>query len=548
MEKYIKNLYIRGYKRFEVFNIEFQKGLNILIGENSVGKSTVLEAINIVLNQYYFGGLNSEDQQKLNMKNVNTFFKKEKPLIKDLPEIEIEMELALDENIKNQAFYGLNYDLIPGNQKRDDKYGIKFKFSFDETYDNEFYKIDFSNKLNKVIPIEYYHAVWTTFSGQKYKRFMNPLKSILIDSSASRRDIYGNYARNLYKNIVSEEDQMKLSYNFSKSLKKTLSENKDILDMGEKRAFALDEQKSKLSNLIEIQENNISLSNMGKGEENIIKTSLSLNNKSELDLVMLEEPENHLSYSNTRMQIDKIQQKEENVSQIIATTHESMIINQLNLLKAIWIKETKGQSLKDLPIEDALYFEKADNFDILRYVLGNRIILVEGASEYILLPAIIKYALDKNLDKNKISIISMRGIHYTHFESLSEIVNKKTLVLTDNDGDKSRVQNTGHINKAHIKDEVFKVNMPKDVDEFTFEVTLYHNNKELCEQIIREITKGELRNTTYKQHENLPIALAAMLARKTEFSLKLAEKIKEGVPFETPQYIEEGIKWLVPSN
>ena len=145
MEKYIKNLYIRGYKRFEVFNIEFQKGLNILIGENSVGKSTVLEAINIVLNQYYFGGLNSEDQQKLNMKNVNTFFKKEKPLIKDLPEIEIEIELALDENIKNQAFYGLNYDLIPGNQKGDDKYGIKFKFSFDETYDNEFYQIDFSN-------------------------------------------------------------------------------------------------------------------------------------------------------------------------------------------------------------------------------------------------------------------------------------------------------------------------------------------------------------------------------------------------------------------
>lgn len=279
---------------------------------------------------------------------------------------------------------------------------------------------------------------------------------------------------------------------------------------------------------------------MGKGEENILKTSLSLQKKVNLDLVMLEEPENHLSYSNTRKQIDKIQEKEKNVSQIIATTHESMIINKLNLMKAIWIKENEGQSLKDLPKDDALYFEKADNFDILRYVLGNRIILVEGASEYILLPAIIKYALNKDMDENKISIISMRGIHYSHFKNLSKIVNKKTLVLTDNDGDMTRVRNI-----KLISNKAFQVNMPKDISEFTFEVTLYNNNKDLCEQIIRKITKGKLRNTTYKQHENLPNTLAAMLTRKTEFALKLAEKIKGMAEFRTPKYIEEGIKWLL---
>lgn len=134
----------------------------------------------------------------------------------------------------------------------------------------------------------------------------------------------------------------------------------------------------------------------------------------------------------------------------------------------------------------------------------------------------------------------MRGIHYNHFKSLSKIVNKKTLVLTDNDGDVTRVQNINNINN-----EVFKVNMPKDIDEFTFEVTLYNNNKELCEQIIKEITKGKLRNTRYKQHKDLPNTLAAMLTRKTEFALKLAEKIKGKVEFRTPEYIEEGITWLL---
>ncbi len=64
MRPYIKNLCISGYKRFKDFSIKFQPELNILIGENSVGKSTILEAINIVLNQFYFGENNEGFQQQ----------------------------------------------------------------------------------------------------------------------------------------------------------------------------------------------------------------------------------------------------------------------------------------------------------------------------------------------------------------------------------------------------------------------------------------------------------------------------------------------------
>ncbi len=48
---YIKKLYIDGLKRFEHFEIEFNERLSILVGENEAGKSTILEAIRIVLNQ-----------------------------------------------------------------------------------------------------------------------------------------------------------------------------------------------------------------------------------------------------------------------------------------------------------------------------------------------------------------------------------------------------------------------------------------------------------------------------------------------------------------
>ena len=46
---YIKNLTIQGLKKFENFYIEFDKNVNIIIGENESGKSTILEAINICI-------------------------------------------------------------------------------------------------------------------------------------------------------------------------------------------------------------------------------------------------------------------------------------------------------------------------------------------------------------------------------------------------------------------------------------------------------------------------------------------------------------------
>ena len=46
----VKTLYIDGLKRFEHFKIEFNEHLSILVGENEAGKSTILEAVRIVLN------------------------------------------------------------------------------------------------------------------------------------------------------------------------------------------------------------------------------------------------------------------------------------------------------------------------------------------------------------------------------------------------------------------------------------------------------------------------------------------------------------------
>jgi predicted ATP-dependent endonuclease of OLD family len=46
---YLKRLKLKNYRLFEDVDISFQHGMNVLIGKNSTGKSTVLEAVHFLL-------------------------------------------------------------------------------------------------------------------------------------------------------------------------------------------------------------------------------------------------------------------------------------------------------------------------------------------------------------------------------------------------------------------------------------------------------------------------------------------------------------------
>lgn len=48
---YIKQIHIEGFKKFDSIDVRFNPHMNILVGENEAGKSTILEAIRVVLNQ-----------------------------------------------------------------------------------------------------------------------------------------------------------------------------------------------------------------------------------------------------------------------------------------------------------------------------------------------------------------------------------------------------------------------------------------------------------------------------------------------------------------
>lgn len=107
---YIKTLHIEGFKKFSTLDVQLNEHMNIFVGENEAGKSTILEAIKIVINQQYRNSDKSILKELFNTQMVQTFLAN--PSVQSLPCILIELELILDAKHENaEYFYGEVYPL-----------------------------------------------------------------------------------------------------------------------------------------------------------------------------------------------------------------------------------------------------------------------------------------------------------------------------------------------------------------------------------------------------------------------------------------------------
>ncbi len=79
---------------------------------------------------------------------------------------------------------------------------------------------------------------------------------------------------------------------------------------------------------------------MGSATESFVKTELAIN-QSDARLILLEEPENHLSFTQSRLLVDQIKKFVQNSGQLIVTTHESLLVTRLNLRNLIWLSGKK---------------------------------------------------------------------------------------------------------------------------------------------------------------------------------------------------------------
>ena len=241
--KNIEYLKIRGLKKFEYLNVNFNEHMNILVGENEAGKSTILEAINIVLNQKYHSTDKAILKDLFNIEQVQRFFKS--PSIDLLPQITIEISLNLDPKAANtEYFYGeVNFD-------KTEKYGIVFECKLDKELESLV-----ENDINKgIIPYEYYNLSWKTFSGLPYKMVKRPLEFLTVDiSDTNGNNTFNYFNRNLFNSKYDDQVKLGIKHDLRKKLNNIFDDLK-LEKLDENRKFGINDKKFVLESILSIYE------------------------------------------------------------------------------------------------------------------------------------------------------------------------------------------------------------------------------------------------------------------------------------------------------
>jgi putative ATP-dependent endonuclease of OLD family len=539
----IKKVYIENFKSFPKLELDLNSGINILVGNNEAGKSTILEAIHLSLTGLLNGKYLKNDltEYLFNVECIQEYLLNPETL----PYILIEIFF---EDGKYPLFEGtLNYE------KKDKESGISFKIAFDEKYQNEYNELLKDKDNIKTLPIEYYEIYWSSFSRDSITSRSIPIKSAFIDSSSNRFQNGSDvYLSRIIRENLDENDLVKISQAHRK-MRDAFMEDESIQTINSKVKTHSTLTTKELALSVELVSKNawesslmtyfddIPFHYIGKGEQCIIKTDLALSHRKskESNLLLIEEPENHLSHTKLNALINKIKTRNEN-KQIIISTHSSFVANKLGLEHLIFLHDKQTTRLNQLSSDTQRFFEKIAGYDTLRLILCKKAILVEGDSDELVIQK--AYMLQNNGKlpiEDEIDVISV-GIAFKRFLEIAEKINKEVVVVTDSDGDIEAV-NTKYENylgtntKPNIK---ICFDSTVDIGNLTIGTKPYNYNT-LEPKILKSNSLSKLNiifGTSYATEDELR---KYMKSNKTECALKIFDTQEEIV---FPDYIMEAIK------
>lgn len=545
---HIEKIIVENFKCFKgQFPLELNKGLNILVGDNEAGKSTILEAIHLALSGWIHGKfLGAEFSESLfNNKIVKEYLESLKTQEKlPPPYILIEIFFNIDDESLKALFEG-NYNST--NQKA---CGIQFKISFNEKFQPEYeILLNTGDEINS-LPIEYYEFSWSSFArDDRLTPKTIPFKSALIDSTNSRNQNGSDiYISRIIRDFLSDELKVKMSQahrrlkdSFAKEdvIKEINSELKQK-DISEKRVeLSVDlSTKTAWETSLTTYLDDIPFSFAGRGEQCLVKTRLALSHKKsqEANILLLEEPENHLSHSKLNKLIKYIKESHDE-KQIIISTHSSFVANKLGLENLILLdierlsgqrKETRIQLLEE---KTKQFFEKLSGYDTLRLILCRKAILVEGPSDELIVQK--AYLKEKNIlpIEDEVDVISV-GTSFLNFLEIAEKLKKTVAVVTDNDGDFDN-----KITKKYApynKTQTIKICADSNLKLPTLEPQIIEANKDQLDSLRKALN---ISKEKYPDEESIR---DYMKGHKTDCALKIFDS---DLDIKFPQYILDAINW-----
>lgn len=528
----ITSIIINNFRIFEAFNLNLNGDLNLLVGDNEAGKSTILEAIGLALTKRIGGKLIDYELSPyiFNKTVVDSYLQ----LLKEgknppLPRILI--ELYLSDIPALATLRGSN------NSQKVDAVGVRLEILFDDDYKEEYSKLCDDKSEKKVIPAEYYKVNWFSFANNAITARSLPLTLFHIDATAIRlQSGTDHYIQNIISDGLQAKEKVALSVAYRR-LKEQFSSEQSIKDINKSLTKGAITEKS-LSIAIDISQRASWESNLvphldelpfhlvGKGEQTALKIMLALDRKAaDSDVILIEEPENHLSFSSMSKLISKIGDKCAG-KQIVIATHSAYVLNKLGIDKVQFLHGNKITSLAQLPLETQDYFKKLSGYDTLRLILAKKAILVEGPSDELIVQKAYKAKHAKLPIENGVDVINVRGLSFARFLDIAKELSKDVVVVTDNDGNYQRKVTEKYAPYTQVG--TIKICADNDNSAPTLEPQIVkHNTLAVLNKVM---------GTTFADKESLT---KHMTDNKTDCALKIFES-QEVVVF--PSYILNAVE------
>jgi len=471
---YISQIKIKNYRGFRDFSTNLKK-MTVVIGENDAGKTNFFSAISLPLSAN-----NIDYNQKrlvvsdINIQCIADFYKavinglSGSQLTSLIPRVSVTIDFSspVDEyerqilgrwlyDDNGQECYRIQYEFKP---KDDNDLIIAVSDLLKDIKDSE-------SARWFTLPLELYEYKIVSVNNGKDISFRD-LKRVRINTITAERDDFSesntmksnSLLTKLLVNTLNDRERNEINQayvNFFSSIEDTDSFDKIVNSMHDDDGFKniesfinkikcipnLPNLKNILSN-ITLQYGDNFLYQKGLGERNLIYIFILFayyrsNEKEHFNLCCIEEPEAHLSVNNLRLASDFIYKstaQNSSMLQTIVATHNPAVINKLKLSSVIAFSGDKAISLSDVSSQLLDYLRKRPNFDILKLLFANKIILVEGTTEEMLFNCF----MIKNQNLNNIEVISIGQKGYKTFLDVwlklnKDNPNKKIGVIRDFD-------------------------------------------------------------------------------------------------------------------
>ncbi|MGG5305639.1 hypothetical protein IGK38_000272 [Enterococcus pernyi] len=433
----LKKLRIWNFRQFSSdgdlpgLEVQFRNGVNVLIGENDSGKSTIIDAIKIVLQ--------TQSNEYIRI-TEDDFYISSDGIISE----QIKIECILTDFSADEAKNFIEWLQFNKNDNGETVYSLKLTFKAWKEKNRTFTDLragimgdgnKMDGKARELLKCTYLKPLrdaereMASRKGSRLSQILYNHKSFQEKENHKLVEIIKKANEEIDKYFVNDDDVV------LQTLKSNVSAFLDKQSAIEPNFVTANLQ---LKSILESLSLNLSEIKPGLGLQNLLFIAAELLLLGQYDdegikLALVEEIESHLHPQAQLRLIEYIQNEyDDSGIQFILSTHSPTLSSEINIKNALICKNSKVYSLAPentkLDKGDYLFLQRFLESSKANMFFSQGIIMVEGDAENLLLPTIAKI-IDSNLSQYGVSLVNVGSTAFLRYSKIFLQKNQREVLM-----------------------------------------------------------------------------------------------------------------------